>query len=278
MRKHLTDDDVLNGIKMARRAHKKIPALFEGSTDIRVYEKFLNLDEIDTIDCYGKTNVLNVFKKAKKEFKGIFVIVDADLSHILNNAPTEDGIIITDTHDLETLIINSECFDRIYEEFGLKRYSKNDILNKAFDITKKVGCAKLWSLKNRKYLRYREIKLKQFMDQNLGFDLKSYLDLVLKNSNYAYGLTVDNILPNILSLFQSKSYDPFQISFGHDLVEALSILFKEKYGNKRGEHINELILDGTLRLSYSYEEFKSTKMYKKLKVLEVIWGMKILKE
>ncbi|WP_310429004.1 DUF4435 domain-containing protein, partial [Chamaesiphon sp. VAR_48_metabat_135_sub] len=124
MREFLTPDRFANEIRQQRSTFKGSFLLVEGSTDKVFYERFTDCDRCKLRVVSGKPSskklVIRVLEILDEDnFPGVLGIVDADfdrcLSPLLDRSP---NLILTDTHDLETLIIQSPALDKLLLEFG----------------------------------------------------------------------------------------------------------------------------------------------------------------
>lgn len=52
---------------------------------------------------------------------GILAILDADFDLLEQKADADADLFFTDTHDLETMILQSSALDDIFEEYGSER-------------------------------------------------------------------------------------------------------------------------------------------------------------
>lgn len=109
-----------NDIRMKRSQDSRTVLLVEGTTDERVFKKFVNPQNCKFVIADGKDNaklILQILEKDRK-FNGFLAIVDSDFECIKNIKLENPNLLLTDSHDLETMIISSSAFERFIGEFG----------------------------------------------------------------------------------------------------------------------------------------------------------------
>ena len=122
MKQHLTPHDIANTARMMRSQHPGAFLIVEGDTDARVYGRFIDKAHCEIIPAHGKDNALIAIRYLEKyDFSGVVAIVDNDFWRLEDIAPDSEHVLITDTHDLETMILSSDALDAVITEFGSKR-------------------------------------------------------------------------------------------------------------------------------------------------------------
>ena len=144
MREFLTPDDICNQISMNRSLFKGTIILSEGNTDQRLYEKFIQKEDVRIIPAHSKSNVINVSNKmAARHDSKIIGIVDRDLDD-LKGKRVNPPLFYTDYRDMEMMLINSTSIDDVMIEYADKdrmdRFVKQQgtirdvIINSAFPL------------------------------------------------------------------------------------------------------------------------------------------------
>ena len=121
MRENLTPESIASDIHMRRSQFKGTFLIVEGDTDQRFYGRFIDEELCQTVAANGKPsakqNAIRVIEILRNEnFDGALAIVDADFSRLEGKEPDNDHIFMTDTHDLETIILKSPAYPK-----GLRR-------------------------------------------------------------------------------------------------------------------------------------------------------------
>jgi len=120
MRRYLTAHDLANHARMVRTQHSGTILIVEGTTDVRVYERFVNEAECKLIPANGKETAISALDILEEGgFNGVLTIVDADFWRLDNLEPASPNLLLTDSHDLEMMILYSDALDSVLSEFGL---------------------------------------------------------------------------------------------------------------------------------------------------------------
>lgn len=269
MRPNLTPFDIANDARMTRTLHPGAILIVEGTTDSRVYERFINPSKCKLIPANGKDNAIGALSILEKSgFKRILTIVDADFWRLDGIDPKTSNLLLTDTHDLETIIISSDAFDKVLNEFGsvneMKKLGKpiRDMLLESGII---IGFLRWLSSpsKDSLSLNFKNLSFDKFLDQyTLRVDIDNLIKEVKINSNNS---TLDEkAIKQKIIMLMKEGYDPWQVCSGHDLVQILSFGLLNIFGNHRGKKITPEIVDGILRISYEYSHFCLTNLYKSI--------------
>jgi hypothetical protein len=252
---------------MTRCLHKGAILILEGDTDTRVYKRFIDETECMAVPANGKDNTIAVLDILKKDsFKGILAIVDADFWNIEKIKPDNVNILVTDTHDLETMILsNSMVMDKILSEFGSTNKMKNlpePVISLVLDSALPIGLLRWLALPSRDNLPFifRDLVFGNFIGETkLKINIDKLLEEIKKNSGNIE-FVVKTIKSKIKSL-KKENHPPWQVCSGHDMVEILAIGFRSVFGNKKAKTLSAEILEGMLRISYEYSHFQVTLLY-----------------
>lgn len=276
MRDLLSVDRDANAIRMLRSADKnKTFLLLEGSSDKVFYEHIVNKLVCQLIVLSGKPSsklrVISVLEILdKSNFQGVLAIVDADFDRITNSEDYQPNLFRTDTHDLETMIINSPAFDKLISEFG----SEEKILKFNQDIKLAIlksgiliGYLRLISQCDGLNLTFNSIKFSQFIDKQTLQINELQLIREIKNKSQALSLK-DEELQHKLTSQKSNNYDPWQVCCGHDLVEILSIALQKAIGSNKATDVELNTLERSLRLAYEKIYFHNTQLYSNICIWE----------
>ncbi len=266
MKKYLTADDIANNVRMIRTQQKGTILITEGSTDMRLYQRFVNTDKCTIIPANGKDNAIKVIRILEKfNFKGIFTIVDLDFWKLDGIEQRGDNILTTDTHDIETMLISSKALDNLLVEFGEEhkiRALNIPVRDLLYEVTLPLGIFR-WissSSKERLSLRFKDIVFENFI-QFRPFSINlSRLIREVKTNSRNMNISEKRLKREIISLMK-KGPEPEQVCSGHDVVAILTIGLNHVFGNRTSEDVSEAVVDRVLRLSYDITIFRETKLY-----------------
>ncbi len=267
MRDLRTGDADANQIRMRRSTFTGVFLLVEGSSDKFFYECFVDklICQISVIS--GKPSskerviaVLDILEKSN--FLGVLGIVDADFDRLESLSYNSPNLLLTDTHDLETMLINSPALDKVLREFG-----SEDKINKfgmkvrtaLVEAGISIGYLRWISQRDQLNLTFNGIKYSKFInEQNLQIDEINLIKEV-KNKSQALSLDNDTIQQQIAAL-KSGNHDCWQVCCGHDLVEILSLGLRKAIGTMKSSDIEPDSLERSLRLAYETAYFRQTQL------------------
>lgn len=268
MRELISVDRVANQIRLLRSTYSGTFLLVEGDSDKTFYERFVNKTLCELISLSGKPSskvrVIAVLKILEESsFQGILAIIDADFDRLTALLEHSPNLLCTDTHDLETMVINSPAFDKVVLEFGSKEKIANfnqDIKLAMLKTGILVGYLRWISQRGQLNLTFEGIKFSKFIDEeNLQIDeLKLIREVKNKSQDY---LLKNEDLQQQLTGQKSNNYDPWQVCCGHDLVEILSLGLRKAIGSNNAADVEPNSLERNLRLAYEEVYFCQTQLY-----------------
>lgn len=271
MREFLTDDRIANKIRLRREISSSTFLLVEGSSDKVFYERFIDKSACELEIAAGKFRVINVLEILEKSsFCGVLGIVDADFDRLESLSYNSPNLLLTDTHDLETMLINSPALNKIVREFGSEdKIAKfgMDVRTVLVEAGRSIGYLRWISQRDRLELTFNGIKYSKFIkEQSLQLD---ELELIKEVKNKSQMLSLDNkaILQRITE-HKSDSHDCWQVCCGHDLVEILSLGLRKAIGTMKPSEIEPDNLERSLRLAYEEVYFRQTQLYANIRQWE----------
>lgn len=268
MKKNLKSVDIANSVRMMRPLHEGTILLVEGGNDSLVYSSFINQRKCRLIIGHGKENVLGALEILDREaFLGVIAIIDTDFWKLDGLSPSSTNIFLTDTHDLETMILKSHAFNKILSEYGSVKKIEF-INNKGVDIRtyllqkiKIMGCFRWYSLRERLELNFEGLVFSRFVDKNtLKLDVLKMIKIVFDHSK-RHELKAE-ALRNSLETFCQSSLDLWHICCGHDVVNLLLIGFQKVLGSHSSASLKSEEIERSFRLAYEEAYFRESELYK----------------
>jgi hypothetical protein len=268
MRDYLSVDRDANAIRQRRSTFSGTFLLVEGSSDRIFYERFSDKLACVLISISGKPSsklrvieVLNIL--GKSSFQGCLAIVDADFDHLQAPLDGNPNLIRTDTHDLETLLINSSALEKVVAEFGseekIAKFGR-ELRTALIEAGMPIGYLLWISQLNNLNLTFDGIKFSKFIDnQTLQINELNLIQEV-RNKSQAFALKSED-LQNFLINQKSENHDPWQVCCGHDLVEILSLGLRSAIGSAKASDVESNNLERNLRLAYEGTYFCKTQIY-----------------
>jgi RNase P protein component len=276
MKQYVNAHDIANTIRMTRSRFKGSFLIVEGDSDARMYRRFSDKSSCRVIPALGKTNALGAMTILNEDaVPGVLAVVDSDFWRLDDDVPETDNVLITDTHDLETMILNSPALDIALEEFGSDRRIKRvsgtvrDLILRA---VLPLGYVR-WlagSGQEKAGFQFRHMSFASFVVAGTG-TLEIDLDrLLVEVTPRSHGEKVDRaaIKRRVRKLISDSAHDPWQVCRGHDMITILAIGFREVFGNRDAKRISDDQIDRIMRLSFGYLAFSRTKLYEAIREWE----------
>ena len=246
MREYITSDDICNQICMERTVFNGTFLVVEGVTDERLFEKFVDKDQVRIIEAHSKDNVRNSVKDMASERRDprVIGIVDPDLDR-LRGKKVRPPLFHTDCRDMEMMIIRSNALQDVLDE-----YSERDLLDR---FTESVGPVRD-ALVSASY----PLGLLMYISQSEGLNL-SFKDLDFERFINRMGRKA---LLARLDREAEELENHWDAARGHDTVSILLIALKRNFGSFNSRGLNEGELGGALRLAFSDQCFVGTDLYR----------------
>ncbi|WP_414514863.1 DUF4435 domain-containing protein [Nostoc sp. PCC 9305] len=264
MRDFLTVDRVANQIRLRRSTYNGTFLLVEGSSDKTFYKRFVDQLVCELVETSGKQRAIEILKILEQSnFHGVLAIVDADFERLEALLYTSPNLLRTDSHDLETMLINSPAFNKVIAEFGseekiaqFNRDIKSVLLKNGMSVGYLLWISKCDGLN----LTFEGITFSKFIhEQTLQIDELKLIQEIKKKSQ-AFSLNEKNLQERLKSQ-KSNNHDPWQICCGHHLVEILSLGLRKALGSNKAADVEPNSLERSLRLAYEEIFFHQTQLY-----------------
>lgn len=251
---------------MSRTVRKTASALLvEGSKDARVFRNLVDESLCDVVQTEGKRNATRALAILRKSNQaGALVVMDSDFSRLDGQLILDPDVLRTEDHDLEGMLLKSPAPEKVMIEYDLKTdsFGKDLSLTLANGVMP-LGYLRLTSIKNRLNLDFKNLEYDKFIvGPPTAIDEKKLAqDVLAKNPMCNYS-TRDLI--TMMSGVADSKHDCWQVSCGHDMTAALSVMLTNKFGRP----IPSYTVERQLRLSYHPVDFASTALSKEIKEWE----------
>jgi len=289
MRDWITPHRVANTIQMQRSQYSGAWLLVEGEKDKTIYKRFIDAQKCRIKSPFyrdNKNNVLRVIEILEQnDFDRVVAILDADFWLVENRQIPGGNIFLTDTHDLETMLLKSPAFDKLLDERvsfdKLARFSKErpSVRDALLEMGQFLGFLRWVSLKDGHSLNFNDLDFtKIVIVKTFALVSDEKIIRVVKNNTIAksdpeqksekYTIDEQAILRSVQDL-QAKSYDLWHICCGHDLICILSIGLRRVLASHNTREVAPEILERELRLAYESSYFSQTDLYQAIRAWEV---------
>lgn len=273
MKGYLNATRLITKLKMLRSGKKeKSFIVVEGVTDLRLYSKFVDDALCNIIIADSKQNVKACIVACNEEsIEGIIGIVDADFSRLEKTEEEIPNLFMTDTHDLECMLLNSPAYEDIVKEYvNINKYarfegrSQDRVRNILLKNAAVIGYLRWCSLQENLGLNFSMLEFNLFINPHtLELNIENLIKQVLVRSRKINAIEVEDLV-NKVNTLSLKEEDLWQICCGHDLIEILAIGFVNIFGDYNAKNLFAGQLEGSFRLAYTRSYFEMTALYKRL--------------
>jgi Protein of unknown function (DUF4435) len=259
----ITPAALANRVRQRRETYQGSLLIVEGASDAKFYGQL-----IDQACCQLLPPAQNRDKAIKvleilQEAPGVIAIVDKDFDELNDKLPDIPNLFFTDTHDLETMLLQSPALEKLLGEFGsedkLAKFGRN-----VREILLAAGSAigyLLWvSLQDNLNLKFEGIDFPKFIDAaTLTIDETKLIEEVKRKSQKP-GLKTPE-LQQRLNCQKVPTHDRWQVCRGHDLINILAVGFRKVLGSNQPNEVTVEILERVLRVGYEQVYFQTTQLY-----------------
>lgn len=278
MNKYLNSTVAANKVEMLRSHHRGAILIVEGDSDCHFFSTFVDPKACKIYPARGKDIVIKaVDLLVARKMPGILGIVDADYWHVAGVAPPEKNIIVTETHDLECLILLSDALERLVQEHipgnrmdtvsGITQDLRKELLK----LGTSIGYFRWASYSEGYCLKFEGIDYAKFIDHRGELSVDRLLQEVRRCTDNC-DLPDDVQILHVVERLKLVDCDPWQICQGHELTalmkyvlpRILSKKFDGEVGARAARRLHPGQLERELRLSYHAEHFRVTKMWKEI--------------
>lgn len=270
MRDHISYSSKTSEIKMLCNKGKykdKTFILLEGKTDIKLFRSLFLSEYVQIESLDGKDNVENALLDLSKQNENrIIGVCDADFDHLNKRAISSPVLFLTDTHDSETMMIESSGIDALISEYANKSYYeglKRRLLDDSLSVCYEIGLARWVNNKENLGINFNNMSFDKVLSVNklnIKFSIDAFVEHLIeitKNSK------IDKMsFLNKINEHRKKGECKFQVCCGHDVTRIISIMLSQK--DIGVNFVSHKSIESGLRISYGIIDFKKTKLYSKL--------------
>ncbi len=282
--------DIANEIMMQRAtgSYSGTFLLVEGRSDKLFYQRLVDAKQCEIVVVSALTDADNSDNKSgnyggaknlvlrvleileENNTPGILAVVDSDFWQLENYVPNSQNLLVTDTHDLETLIMKSPALEKVIAEFGsedkIVKFNR-DIQETLLAAGMQVGYLRWISLQDDLGLSFQNLSFNKFLSSSkLTLDEIKLIKAV-KNKSQKPALD-ENLIRNKLSNLKKRNDDVWLVCCGHDLVEILSLGLRKLWGSNDSKDVKPELLEKCLRLACEVSYFYQTELSKSLQKWE----------
>ncbi len=266
---NLTPPEIAVEVHMLREIWNGPVMLVEGSTDAKLFSAFYPYEMVRIIPSFGWEGVLEAIDILCKEgVKGIIGIIDQDFRSILEELPDNPNVFITDSHDLETMMIESGAFARVFNEKGSTKKIANwpdgieGIKIQTYSVAKNIAALRFFNAKNGLLFSFKKMNYKKFVDEHkIQFKAKAFIQHLSRKWPSNASLSIEILTEAIrISLEIDAFTDSSVFCCGHDVTEILALGLRSAWGTHNSTEMTSTIVETILRAAYTEQEFMSSNL------------------
>ncbi len=286
MREYLSYERQATQIELQRLHETNSILLVEGKSDAHFFSHITIKAKCQIFSVSGKENVIRLIEEFnKKDASGVLAIVDADFTILEETSLITPNLLHTDTHDLETMMIDSPSLAMSLEEFALKdRLAKflevgdiDNIHDRLLKTALPIGYLRWISLRENLSLKFsedehsnKELDFRKFIDEDtLAINISRFVRVIQTRTqeiNKRQGKLSKPFLTDIeiqqkIEQITKENHNPWHVCCGHDLVAILAIGIRKAIGNRS---VEPDIIESHLRVGY-VTHFSKTRLYVSIK-------------
>ena len=271
IRDYLDENDVVGEVVLLRAANENTIIVVEGSSDEKFLTHFIIVDEVDIVIAHGREKVLKAMPPIRARFPGVLCIIDADFDHLTGTDVSADDVIVTSEHDIEMMLVKSNAFNRVVGELGSKgKLAAVGQDQSPWTIIERpahaLGCLRLYSAQNDLNLKFERLRFRFLDKRTFQFAIKEMVQEVFQHSQKP-NLDVPAAV-GFISEWQSRQHDRHLMCCGHDFALLLGRALQSLIGSQTTVATETEQIERSLRLAFSVEDFRQTKLYDDIRAWE----------
>jgi hypothetical protein len=247
--------------------------ILEGPSDEKLLGNFIREERCEIVISWGCENALGAMQILRQRtLAGVLCIVDSDYDEFLGKSNAATDVLLTDEHDLETMLIRSKAFDKVLRELASNSKLANltaqrlDARLLLRDAIHPLGILRLYSLSQSLYLKFEGLRFRFLDRKTMKSDVVAMVKEVYANSQKVKQSYDEDY--SFISYWQSKEHDPWRMCCGHDLAVALGKALQSFMGTQNAGNVSSDQIESRLRLAYRPADFRNTKLFEHIRAWE----------
>lgn len=276
MRREITPHRIANEVRMLRTRFQGAFLIVEGPTDAKTFFNLIDKETCRLVIAYSKANAMMAIDIIdSNKVRGVLAIVDADFLIAEGKDQAQGNLILTDTHDLETMLLSSDAFIRVVadllpaEQLDKASTFADRCLSSLLIIGVKIGFLRWVNELEALDLRFHELPYSRFVDPTAqDVEVSQMLD-VAKYGAGQLKLTDAEIFQRMREM-EEIEHDPWQVCQGHDLINLLELILPNllqqmagrEAANSSRTKMRAEVIDRSLRLAFTFEDLRETSVHR----------------
>ncbi|NOY92695.1 MAG: DUF4435 domain-containing protein [Deltaproteobacteria bacterium] len=267
MKELIQGSGIANRIRMLRDAHRGSFLLVEGDDDARLFSQYVH-DTCKIQPAYGRPNTLEaVVALEATSTAGVCAVIDADFSRHKGELTTSKNVFWCDHGDLECMLFLSPALDSVLAEHTPNE-DPADIRQEVVRLSFVVAAVRAVSEVRQLGLKFSCLNFENFIDASTL--TLSFRDLAseLQQASRCGVIDIPDLEAHAQLVMSWCNKDKISLCRGHDLVKALSLGLRRKWGSQSGGRITVETLERELRIGFSRLHCEKTELWSNL----ASWG------
>ncbi|GAJ18113.1 unnamed protein product, partial [marine sediment metagenome] len=159
-----TAEEIANEISMRYVSDNKPFILVEGDTDVLFIQCQTTVEIQNIIPTFGWERLVEAVQILQADgFLNILGIIDLDYRGVIASTLLPDSTFTTDSHDIETMMLNSPAFNKVLIHKASRRklqmypHGTTGVLKKIFKLGKLIGCLRFHSQKSDRNYSFKKM-------------------------------------------------------------------------------------------------------------------------
>lgn len=242
----------------------KVCVVVEGEDDIGLYGKFLNENLMFFYPTGNCIYILPIIDGLSTFSNRLIGIKDADFDHLRGVSYAEPNLFLTDCHDCETMMLKTAAVEDLIYEYTHQRLPNivNDVFKALewYSYLQYYNTVKIVAV-NNDGIRFKGLNMDKIYNGIDVISCSACLNSVREhgnNSALSYFPSEEE-----LQTFRNQNSitDFYNLHRGHDVMHCMAIVIRRNAFHKK---IGNSDVARALRISYQFEDFQSTILYRKL--------------
>lgn len=254
---------------------KGIHFLVEGDDDSKFWKPRIAKADTSIVNCEGRPNLLGVsVLLTRKGIASVAGVYDADFDHLHGVTHSPNMLAPTDENDLEVTILASDAIEALMAEYAeeslVADFEKNEGVSPAIyleQVCREFGQLRLLSRVQGHNVDFDRLSPYRFVSQETW---KLDRDALLREYATLAGMSCQDLEAQLQAVVPAAKR--WGLCQGHDAVRILAQGFRKRIGRKQ---ISEHDLAKVLRIAYSNELLRVSRMFATLQALETLLKVKI---
>ncbi|MBP2844104.1 DUF4435 domain-containing protein [Dickeya oryzae] len=275
MKKYLSPSDKAGEIKLLLNHNiykDKIFVLVEGVSDKKLFRSLIEGSHIAVEPANGKGVLIPVMESLyESSHSRLFGICDSDFD-LLNGNPNKYesiDVYMTDYHDTEMLLFNSNSLDKFIDEFSsyenhasIQAELKENVTSAAY----KLGLIRWVNDIHRLNIIFDGLDYSLFMDINklsINIRVSDFVNYLLARSKNKSSIATLEFILEESDKLHALNRDANHVANGHDVTAIISRLYSQAWVSV-DRNLNKERIESHLRTGYTIDEFKKTNLFRKV--------------